>query len=304
MSAPMKVEAGGAPAPAAAVVRREQEAGHQLVNQPGFDVANLSDEEFQRGLDKVLLRQKRMQKLIGTLLRPDVHFGNPNDAFERDILLDPGASELRNFFRLTAKLIELPVRAESSVYCSVSVTVGLFDSLGRLVGTAIGNCNTMEKRFMKRNGQGATYTDAREKVNDCEQMAFKRAANKITAKVTGADAFFSSEEELDRAMEELPLWTEEEKKKIYGAARRKGITDKDSFAKVVKRILGKDIVCAGEEAKMLLNEIERLPVPTEVKAEVHEPRATPPKGSRAPEQGSFDDMPEALKEKVDDGLPF
>lgn len=296
-----------------AIALREQGASEALLNRSGFDIANLSEDQFEQGLAKIKLRQERMVRVIAELLRDGIHYGNPvvidrktgepvmvggkpKLAFDKPILLNPGASELRNFFRVEChQRAEPQILAFSKDLVSVLVEIGAYDSVGRLLGTAVGACTSAEPRFR--------FGDPREKINDIIKQAFKRAANQVTAQVTGADAFFVSEAELERVVDEGeeeqkaeagPPWTEEEKTQVYGRAHAKGIRKSRQFAELVDRVLGREYIATGEDVKKLLAEIERLPDLKDVEPEVVSAgRTTPPQGTRAPtpQKDGNDELP-------------
>lgn len=172
-----------------------------------FDVAELSEEDFTRGLATIRRRQERMQQILDTVLVEGVHYGNPKvrgggKAFEKPMLLLPGAEELAKFFRLTCRHTTDPIIQASSDYTSVIVSLGCYDVGGKLVAVRSGSCNSLEKRFKKRSGNGWTFVDAREVVHQCLAMAEKRAQTLVIRAATGATAFFCAEEEMDKALAE------------------------------------------------------------------------------------------------------
>jgi hypothetical protein len=228
----------------------QREAATQLIlaNRAGFDLATLSDDEFEQGLAKIATRQKRMARILETVLVDGVHYGNPKtkdgrEVFPKPILYQQGAEELRNLFRLRLRHVEDPRIIETAEYVSVTVTVAIEDSVGRLSAPRSGNCNTMERRFERKDGKGYTYKDAREMVHQCLAMAEKRAAAFSTKEVTGASAFFATQDEdamlqhLAEAETDEP-WTEEQRQKFYAEARAAGIKTKDQLAELVKEAIG------------------------------------------------------------------
>lgn len=227
---------------------REQATQMILANRAGFDIANLDDAEFERGLEKIQVRQKRMARILATVLAEGIHYGSPldrqgNAVFPKPILYQQGAEELRNLFRLRLRHVTVPTVIETAEYVSVTVTVAIEDTAGRLSAPRSGNCNTMEKRFEKRNGSGYTYKDAREMVHQCLAMAEKRAGTFATKEVTGANAFFATQDEdamlqhLAEAEIEEP-WTDDQRKKFYADAIAAGIKTKDALAEFVKSVVG------------------------------------------------------------------
>ena len=196
------------PLPGSAAGDREREAVSLAIRDDQvFDVATLSEEQFEHGLQQLKRRQQRMQQILDTVLVEGVHYGNPTikgttkKAFEKPMLLQAGAEELAKFFRLTCRHAEPPIIAATRDYCTVTVSLGCFDIGGRLITVRSASCNSLEKRF-KRGSGGWTYTDAREVVHQCLTMAEKRAQTLVVRAATGATGFFAAEEEMERALAE------------------------------------------------------------------------------------------------------
>ncbi len=244
------------PSDSTQLARRAATEEH-LATRPGFDVATMQQADFEHGLVRVRTRQQRMQRILDEVMTDKVHYGNPNNAFPRPILLKAGAEELRTFFRFTLRRLD-ESRTVTKEYCEVVVRLGIFDSVGRLIAERSGACNTMEKRFEKRKGGGYTYLDAREKLHDCLTMAEKRAGTLLTCEATGASAFFANREGMDEALESAegevsPVWTDEERKRVYAAAREAGIATKIDMRNFVRDTLGRDRVETGDDVDQLLD---------------------------------------------------
>ncbi|MGH7510898.1 MAG: hypothetical protein ACREMZ_15705 [Gemmatimonadales bacterium] len=247
---------------------RDREARNLALmeNKPGFDLALISDEDFEAGLQRIKIRQVRLQRIIKEILIPEVHFqtkdNKGNVIFEKPHLTIAGGSELRNQFRLVCKPIEPPAVTIQPGFVTVSVTVGCYDSAGRLLGARSGACNTLERRFRKRGGSGWTYDDPREAVHQCTTMAEKRGAKLITAEVTGAVAFFANEDAMEAALGEDEAapepWSELDKKMVYARAGKIGIRSGEEFAAFAREVLGRqDIGFIGAaDVKLLLEAIE------------------------------------------------
>lgn len=180
-------------------LRREAATQAHLAQRAGYDVANLSDEEFARGLERIQLRQRRMRQILDQVLIAEVHYGNPNNAFPQPILYKAGAEELRGFFKISLRRVD-EQRVVTREYVEIVVRLGAYDHTGRLLAERSAACNTMEKRFQRRNGKGYTYVDAREALHDCVAMAEKRAGTLLTLEVTGASGFFANREEFESAL--------------------------------------------------------------------------------------------------------
>lgn len=270
-----RTDSGGPGAPdsrAVVLQERENAAMEHLAKRSGFDIATIDERQFEERLKLIKVRQERMRKVIAQVLTEGLHYGNPilyerdgatpkvdadgkpKRAFDQPILLNPGASELRNFFKISVREVEPTQRVVTKEFCSCHVVVGAFDSIGNLLGTAIASCNSKEPRFR--------FNDAREQLNNIEKQAFKRAANQITAQVTGADAFFYTEDKLEAttAAGRQP-WSKEEREEIVALAKQKGVTSKELWGELLEATLGRDKVYAGDDVKELRAAIARLPVP-------------------------------------------
>lgn len=249
---------------------REREARSLAImeNKPGFDLALLSDEEFERGLHRIKVRQIRLQRIIQEILIPEVHYitkdARGKVIFKKPHLTIAGASELRNQFRLVCKTIGAPEVTAQPDWVNVSANVGCFDSAGHLLGARAGACNTLESRFRKTSGEGWIYTDPREAVHGCTTMAEKRGAKLITVEVTGAAAFFANEEAMTAALlgdGEEPKgepWTELDKKMVYARAGKVGIRSAEEFVTFARETLSRvDVSFIGaDDVKPLLEAIE------------------------------------------------
>lgn len=262
-----------------------------MQNKPGFDVAAIPDEDFEKGLETIKRRQLRLQRILDTVLINDVHYGNPKDSsgrpvFKKPMLYQAGAEELRTFFRLTPRHLEPLQITETQDFVSVTVRIGLFDNAGRLVGARSANCNSREKRFERNDKKGYVYTDARETVHNCIAMAEKRALTFVTREATGATGFFSAEEEMEKALAagtgepKLEPWTELDKKMVYARAAKIGIKSADEFEKFAKEVLARNDVrqfIAASEVETLLKAIEAKK-PGAKPAEPQVPGRTPEEG--------------------------
>lgn len=245
-------------------LEREAATRAALAKRPGFDLADLSDEEFAAGLERVEKRRHRVQALLGTVLLPKIHYGNPNGAFERPILFQDGARELRQLFRLSLQVLSVE-RVVTAEYCESRVQMGIVDGLGRVLNERIASCNTKEKRFRKRGGSEPTYTDAREKAHECDAMAYKRCASLLTLDATGAGPFFAAQEEMERAMEEAEEggkpggpWTDDERALVVATAQQVGIKTKAQMEKLLMETIGHLKPCTGKEVGLLLGRLEQL----------------------------------------------
>lgn len=256
---------------------RREAATMALAARPGFDLAAVDEQEFERGLERLKVRQRRMLRILDTVLVPGAHYGNPNNAWAKPRLLKPGAEELANLFRLSPRLIGEPVVIQGPEFVSVSVRIALFDSRGFYLAEKGGNCNALEKRFKKKSGAGFTWVDAREALHDCYSMAEKRAFVAVVLGATGADAFFANGEVMEKALaaeaeeaedaaeagtaDERKQATREEVREVMFKARDRGIADREQWVAFVEKVLGRRFIAAGD-LPAVRAAIEALPVKT------------------------------------------
>lgn len=218
-----------------------------LANKPSFDLANLTDAEFEQGIERTKKRALRFDRILKEVLKEGVHFGNPVDkhgrkVFPKPILLQAGGEELRNLFRLKLRHYHNAEVILTKEFVSVTVTLAVEDGAGRVLAPRTANCNTMEKRFQSRDGDGFTYKDAREMLHQCYAMAEKRAGIFCTKEVTGANAFFAAldEDALNQHLADLAEtdepWTEDQKKRFYQDAKDAGIRKREELEELVGRV--------------------------------------------------------------------
>lgn len=240
--------------------RTREAATLAIARQPGFDLAAVDEQEFEAGLVRLRTRQARMAKILNTVLVAGAHYGNPNKAFNKPRLLKAGAEELATLFRLSVRLMVEPVTTTAADYVAVTVRLGVYDSRGHFLTERTGHCNSLEKRFARKNGAGYTWRDAREALHDCHTMAEKRAFVALVLAATGADAFFSAEEAMEQALTaegdrqaetakkaaEGPAATKEELRELYTLAHQVGIETRYDFTAFVEAAIGKRFIDAAD----------------------------------------------------------
>lgn len=239
---PDQQEREGAAAAGRALEVSREKAGLAALEAKQNDIVNLTDAEFEAGLERVLKRQQRMQRIIATALVKEVHYGTAHGVFKKPMCYKAGQEELRNLFGLKIVITEREV-IQTAEYTSVWLTVACQDRAGRILAPRSGACSSLERRFKKFNGKGYTWEDARETLSDCLQMAEKRAGNLSTLEATGASAFLSAEEEIGEALadrgEEAPqAWTDEERTKFYADAKAAGIQTRNDLKRFILGVLG------------------------------------------------------------------
>jgi hypothetical protein len=244
-----------------------------LLEEPAKTLPDLTDAEFNNGMDRITRGQERMQKILATVLKPKVHFDNPNNAFQSPILLKAGAEELRRLMRVRVRRIAEPQVEATTDWVSVTVHLGIYDEMNRLIAERTANCNTLEKRFRNRKGEW-TYRDPREMVHQCLAMAEKRAAIDLTEEASGATGFFQTEQALIDGIEDGAAevgCSEADKKRMKDAAVAKRMTKEDFYGTIVGatgRPMGEGSVpfVTADEVQDVLDAIEqwqpRAPVPT------------------------------------------
>lgn len=280
---------------------RRRRVTEALSDQKGKDLADFTDVEFNDGLRRLKLVQSRMTTILDQVLVEGAHFGNPKDtrgkeAFKKPILLKAGAEELRRLLRYSLRRVAEDQIIETAEYVSVIVTLGIFDSVGRLIATRRASCTTKEKRFLKFDGTGPTFADARECLHVCLAMAEKRAGGLLTCEVSGATAFLANADAMaDEEEEDTPVspWTADEKKRVYEAAAKKRMGRKE-IAQLVTDTLGRSQVSSGDEVEMLIAAIgawERPEKASEASADSGPApmAAAPPTAPPATEPGEADE---------------
>lgn len=293
--------AGGLAAGRALEHTREQ-ASLRLMEQKSYDIADIPEEVFAAGLERIQRRQERLQRIIGTVLIKGAHYGNPNNAFKKPILYKAGAEELRETFRLKAKTLAEDAQITAD-FVSVTVTVGIFDLAGRQVAEETANCNSLEPRFRKFDKSGPTFADSRETVDNCTAMALKRARSRATMAACGASAFFANEDDMDAGLEarakgeEAERWSDEARKKFMDDARAAGVKSRrDLEALITKALGGERPVLTADIPKLY----ETLAARKQEKAEAKPADAKPEAEAPAPPPATTDAAAQDLQ--VDAGL--
>lgn len=215
------------------------------------DLAALSDDQFEQALARVEIRKRRLARILDSVLVKGAHYGTV-PGVKKPMLLRAGADELASAFRL--EVITEPdmpdLIVETSDYVSVTVRRALVDGAGRIAARTTASCTSKEKRFKRTDGGGWTYQDAREVLNDVIAMAEKRAKSRLTVSALGLAGWLSNEDEMQESIaeDEKPItpMTPEERKVLYAAAAKKGIT-KERFLALIHETLGRSQVGTGDD---------------------------------------------------------
>lgn len=255
---------------------------------PGKDLADLSDAEFELGLERLKKVQVRIKRLLETALVEGGHYGNPETgngrkAFKKPILYKAGAEELRRLMRYSLHRVvpdEItvvpPSDAEPLGYVAVVVELGVYDTVGRKLASKRAACTTKEGRFRTFDGKGWIYKDAREKLHDCLSMAEKRAGSQATSEASGATAFLANGEEMEEALDDdrpITPWTDAERAKVREAAQNKGL-GRRSFEELVHRTLGRSQIGSGPDVVNILSAIDPAPANGHARGPCEECRGT------------------------------
>lgn len=256
---------------ATAALVRQESAPTSLVPTASMDLASLTEQEFEKGLERIELSKRRMKRLLDTVLVKDAHYGNPKQAFKKDILFLAGAEELQKGFRYTIGYFPDKPDAIDSTEDFVQVTVHrcIYDISGRLIDSTSASCSSKEKRFKRQDGGGFTYTDAREVLNDIWAMAEKRAKVRLVRSALGITAFLATEEEMEKDLKDekdapVTPMTDQERKEVYAAAQSKGL-GKKALARLVEETLGRNKVGTGDDVKKVIAAIAAVPAKAEAK---------------------------------------
>lgn len=240
------------------------EKSQQILAQPGKDLADLTDDEFERGIRRIKTVQARMQKLLDEVLQENVHYGKEKDSrgnpvFKKPILKKAGAEEIRRLMRWTLRDMTTPeITRDEDGHQRVMVHLGVFDSLGHLMSSAQGVCHTAEPRFLRFDKKGFIYQDAREQLHNLTSMARKRAGVAATCEASGATAFFANREEMVDVVDAdddedtvITPWSDDERKEVFDLAISRGMGRK-ALESLTVDLFGRLKVSTGMEAKKLL----------------------------------------------------
>jgi hypothetical protein len=249
-------------------LKRRDYTERQLA-EPGHDLADLTDVEFENGIKRLKTVQSRMKRILEEALVVDVHYGKESDSrgnpvFKKNRLKKAGAEELRRLMKLRVSDIAPPVVVMTDELVSVTVTCGIFDSMGRMLCEGQGACNTKEKRFRRFDKKGWIYEDPREEYHNCLAMARKRVAALLTSEASGATGFFADADGMEAAEEEdrpITPWTPDEEKRVIAACQAKGI-GRQTYAKLREEALGRVHVGSGADVEKLLAVIAAYTRPT------------------------------------------
>jgi len=299
---------------ALALDRQREAASVALLERPAFDIAAMSDAQFEEALALHKKRQERVQKVLLNLLERGLDYGTV-PGVEGDFPWEGAADKVARFLRWNVKLMNDRSVEITNDALLVTLELGIFDQQGQLLATCLRGCSSKEKRFRKRNG-GWRFDDHREVLNECVSMAAKRAKVAGVLSAAGIKGVFKSLEARDASDEGAEPWTKEEQRWVKEAAKKAGMKTRDEIRQLAIDVLGRDFVGTGEDVRTLLEAIEakgkgETPARVENAAKGAGRPTTPlkdtgpdPYASGKPEVNELSELPKALQEDDDDELPF
>ena len=310
MTAPTeKPEIGTRPSVALELDHRREAATLALREQQA-DLAEISDQEFERRLASAKRGYERMQRIFAELMVDGVHYGTKDqrgrNVFKSPDLTQAGVQLLERQFRLTPELLGEPLEIVRPDFVSVTATVQVRDGAGRICAVRGASCTSQEARFFERprskgfQDQAAPpigddeapidtatdaevradkrgkplYVDAREVLHQCRTMAEKRARKLAVADATQWSAF---QKDRSRAAIEAAMkagarpWTQDEFRQVMKASERAGIKKKSELkALIEKTVAHPEPPLSGDEVVRVLAALA-VYLPPATKADEHAP---------------------------------
>lgn len=277
-------ERAGDRAAGRALERHRESVSQALAARPGFDIADLSDEEFEGALARERKRQERIRQIIKNDLIKGEDYGEVS-GIPQPFAWEGAADKIALRFRWTCQPIGDPSITRGEDYLAATVTVGVFDSMGRLVHSVPRSCSTMERRFKNSKTKKWKFDDPAEALNEVVAMAFKRGKVAGVLSAAAAKRYFANPEQLNQDDEPDP-WTPEQKQVAYALAPKAGIKTPEDFAAFVQETLGREAVYAVDVPKLMEKLEEKVEARKQAKAQA---KATGSKSDAGPEQDLKDD---------------
>jgi hypothetical protein len=231
------------------------------------DLAELTDEQLTEMIADQRKREARGRRMVRELLVEGPHYGyrleeDPaGKETERPFLRVAGAEVLRGQTRYHVRTLSHPLETLTRQFVNVTVELGVYTQGARLLATGIGSCNSKEPLF-KPNGE-TSYKDPREIVHHCLVRASQRAEVLATREAFALTAIFADAEEHRRVFEDAPLpkdfveWTDAERASVRALVQELRIS-KARIRRLVCHLFGRPAVATGEEARLVLEECERI----------------------------------------------
>lgn len=233
------------------------------------DLADWTEAELVALKEQAERRRKNYERIVRDNLVEGKHFGYWADDGEPDPALPPshpylftgGAALLRELLRYTIRLQRDPIVVLDPMVTGVTVEVGVYRVGSTLLGVAAGHANTREG-WLRRGPKDWKYDDAREVAPGLMTKAVSRAARNATLEAMGLWTTFASAEEHQRMYAEAPVpknlrrWNDIERTEAIKYQKLLGI-DNAAFVRKVVQLFGRPMVAEGEEARYLLDILER-----------------------------------------------
>ena len=157
----------------------------------------MSDKElsvYGGSVEEVLTQIKMVEQVMAQIMVKGEHYG-PIPGTKKNILLKPGAEKLCSTFRLAPDYV-VTEKALPNNHLDVSVKCSLTQiSTGRLFGSGIGSCSTLETKYRyRRDGtRKIENPDIADTWNTVRKMAAKRAYVAATISATAASDIFTQD---------------------------------------------------------------------------------------------------------------
>ena len=253
MSAPdgsTQQERAGASSARVAIERHREGVTMATQTRPGYDIADLTDDEFEAGLQRERLRQVRVRKIIMNDLIEGEDYGAV-PGIPKPFAWEGSADKLLARMRWTCQPVGEPALTIAEEYVMASVTVGIFDSMGRLLFSVPRSCSTMERRFQNQKTKKWKFGDPREATNEVVSMAFKRGKIAATLSAACAKYYFANASQLSEEEDTTPdPWSPEQKQEFYQAAIKAGVRTGKQCEAFIAETLGRGVVYVTDIEKL------------------------------------------------------
>jgi hypothetical protein len=147
-----------------------------------------------------------VQRVMGEVMKKGTHFGTVPGCGSRMVLLKPGADILASTFRLVPRFDVQRIEIGAG-HVEYSVTCTMYAQDGTVLGSGVGSCSTMDKKYRYRkddNGNKIENEDIADVYNTVLKMAKKRAHIDATITVTGCSDMFT-QDIVEEADEKRPV---------------------------------------------------------------------------------------------------
>lgn len=233
---PEVMERQGAERAAMALERQRFDASQALAeNRRAFDIADLTEQQFQDLLKREQLRLTRLRQIIKNDLVAGKDYGILPGT-DKPSGWEGAADKINMRMRWTPRPLGEPHIIRTGDRLMVTMTVGVFNNMDQLVGSATRSCSTKEKRFRRKGLDKWKFEDPDETLNECVAMTFKRGKLAATFSAAGIKGDFAEEEVEDEGEVSEP-WSDDERKGWAVTAMKAGIP-KEGLTAFVGQVLG------------------------------------------------------------------